>query len=119
VGKFVRPKRQGYKVAKLVVFGRVGYAHPAPTQLVDNAVRRDGLPRHGVGARLGGMQGQINNRAGQSYSGIESLAFLKNRLPTTILGDMRATSSFNGYPAGPGIRKSGGRKWTAAIFSED
>jgi len=54
-----------------------------------------------------------------SHRGIDSLAFLKNSLSITILGLMRATIAFNSYPAGPGIIKSGDRKWTAAIFLRD
>ena len=50
VGEFVGQKLQGYEAAKLVVFGLVDHAHPAPAQLVDNAVVRDGLTDHGIGS---------------------------------------------------------------------
>jgi hypothetical protein len=61
----------------------------------------------------------LNAGAGYHTGGIDSLAFPKNSLSITILGLMRATIAFNSYPAGPGIIKSGDRKWTAAIFLRD
>jgi hypothetical protein len=39
-------------------------AHPATAELLDDAVVRDGLADHGIGAMLGAVQGQVNESRG-------------------------------------------------------
>jgi hypothetical protein len=48
-GDFIRQKFQRHKAAERGVLGLVDHAHPAPAQLLDNAVMRDGLPNHAIG----------------------------------------------------------------------
>ena len=47
-----------------LVFGLVDHSHPAATELFNDAVVRDGLANHGMGAMLGSVQGQVNERRG-------------------------------------------------------
>jgi len=60
LGYFVRQKLQGDKAVQGYIFSLVHHAHPAATQLVDDAVVRDGLADHGIGAMLGGVNRQVN-----------------------------------------------------------
>ena len=51
---------QGDEAAKLCVLGFVDHTHAAAAEFLDDAVVRDGLADHGVGAMVGVAWGQVN-----------------------------------------------------------
>ena len=52
-GEFVREEFKGHEAAELEVFGFVDHAHAAAAEFFGNAVVRDGLTDHGLGAEAG------------------------------------------------------------------
>ena len=65
---------QGDEAVQPGVLGLVHHSHAAPAELLDDAVVRDGLADHAVGAMLGGARGQVN--------GVVRIAIEGGKIPT-------------------------------------
>ena len=96
VGKMVGQKLERDLAAEFQVLGFIDDAHPAPAELFEDAVMRDGLSDHWAEI-LGGEVGQVNeveeDGCGVRQSlGLKPLSFLsldaamKGRSSTTVLG---------------------------------
>ncbi|HEU0370288.1 MAG TPA: hypothetical protein VFR42_13805, partial [Candidatus Acidoferrum sp.] len=55
---------QSDKATEFGILSFVHDAHPATAKLLNDAVVRDGLADHGIGAMLGAVQGQVNESRG-------------------------------------------------------
>jgi len=61
--QFVWQEFQGDEAAKVGVLGLVHHAHTAATELLDDAVVRDGLPNHGGRRTQAAMLGVLRRRS--------------------------------------------------------
>src|SRR5262249_31149012 len=73
-----RQKLQSHKAAKFDVLGLVDHTHPAPAELVDDAVVGDGLTNHeeGGGPReiLGLVETEVKDQANAHFRGLSRSA---------------------------------------------